>query len=90
MLAKDKIISRAYTMMSLLLSKDSSTSQSIYIRKKYFCPGRMAPPEWMRSVRAVSDTPVAEYFAPGLNTTRRIAYRPAIAVSPFLLALSVS
>jgi len=50
----------------------------------------MAPSEWTRSVRAVRDTPVADYSAPGVNTTRRVAYRPPIAVSPFLLALSVS
>ena len=61
-----------------------------YISKKYFCPGGMTPSEWMCSVRAVRDTPVADYSARGLNTTRRIAYRPQIAVSPFLLALSGS
>jgi len=32
---------------------------------------------------------VADYSAPGVDTTRRVAYRPPIAVSPFLLALSV-
>jgi hypothetical protein len=61
-----------------------------FISKKYFRPGGMAPSEWTRSVRAVRDTPVADYFAPSLNTTHRVAYRPLIAVSPFLLALSVS
>jgi len=50
----------------------------------------MALSEWTRSVRAVRDTPVADYSAPGINTTRRLAYRPPITVSPFLLALSVS
>jgi hypothetical protein len=50
----------------------------------------MAPSEWTRSVRAVRDTPVADYSAPGLNTMRRVTYCPPIAVSPFLLALSVS
>ena len=50
----------------------------------------MAPSEWKCSVRAVRDTPVADYSAPGLNTTSCVAYRPPIAVSPFLLALSVS
>jgi hypothetical protein len=39
------------------------------ISKKYFRPGGMAPSEWMRSVRAVRDTPMADYSAPGLNTT---------------------
>jgi len=60
------------------------------ISKKYFRPGGMAPSEWTRSVRAVRDTLVADYSAPGLNTTHRVAYRPPIAVSPFLLALLVS
>jgi len=60
------------------------------ISKKYFRPGGMAPSEWTRSVRAIRDTPVADYSARGLDTMRRVAYRPPIAVSPFLLALSVS
>ena len=50
----------------------------------------MAASGWMRSVRAVKDTLVADSSAAGINTTRRIAYRPAIAVSQFLLALPVS
>jgi len=41
-------------------------------------------------VRAVRDTPVVDYSAPGVNTTCRAAYRPPIAVSPFLHVLSVS
>jgi len=61
-----------------------------FIRKKHFRPGGMAPSEWTHSVRAVRDTPVADYSAPGANTTHRVAYRPPIAVSAFLLALSVS
>ena len=48
----------------------------------------MAPSEWMHYIRAVRDTPVADYSAPGVNTTRRVAYCPLIAVSQFLLALS--
>jgi hypothetical protein len=60
------------------------------ISKKHFRLGGLAASEWTRSVRAVRDTPVADYSAPGVNTTRRVAYRPPIAVSPFLLALSVS
>jgi len=60
------------------------------ISKKHFRPGGMAPIEWTRSVRAVRDTPVAEYSAPSVNTTPHVAYHPLIAVSPFLLALSVS
>ena len=60
------------------------------IGKQHFRPGGMAPSEWTRSVRAVTDTPVAVYSVPGVKTTRCITYRPPIAVSPFLLALSVS
>jgi len=60
------------------------------IRKKHFRPGGMAVSEWMRSARAVRDTPLTDYSAPGANTTHRGAYRPMIAVSLFLLALSVS
>jgi len=66
------------------------TQYARFISKKHLRPGGMAPSEWMRSVRAVRDTALAEYSAPGVNTTRRVAYRPPIAVSPFLLALSVS
>ena len=49
----------------------------------------MAPSEWTRSVRAIRDTPVGDYSAPGVNTMRRIPYRPPIAISPFPLALPV-
>jgi len=62
----------------------------IPISKKHFRPGGMAPSEWTRSVRAVRDTPVADYSTPGVNATRRGAYCPPNAVSPFLLAQSVS
>ena len=58
--------------------------------KTYFRPGGMASSEWTRSVRAVRDTPVADYSAPGLNSTHRVTHRPPIAVSPVLLALSVT
>jgi len=50
----------------------------------------MAPSEWTRSVRAIRDTPVADYSAPSVNTMRRIVYRPPIAVSLSLRVLSVS
>jgi hypothetical protein len=50
----------------------------------------MAASEWMRWVRAIRDTLVADYSAPGVNTTHRAARRPPIAFSPFLLTLSVS
>jgi len=60
------------------------------ISKKHFRPGGMALSERTLSVTAVRDTPVADYSVPGVNTTRRVGYRPPIAVSPFLLALLVS
>jgi len=66
------------------------TDATIDIGKKHLSPGRVAPPEWMRSIRGVRDTPVADYTMRGVNTTRRVAYRPPIAVSPCLPALSVS
>jgi len=47
------------------------------------------PSQWTSSVRAVRDTRVAHCSAPGVNTTRCVAYRPLIAILPFLLALSV-
>jgi hypothetical protein len=49
----------------------------------------MAPPEWTHSVRAVRDNLGADYSAPSHNTQRRVAYRPLITHSLFLLALSV-
>jgi len=60
------------------------------VSKKHFRPGGMAWSESTRSVRAVRDTPVAVYSASGVHTMRHVASRPPIAVSPFLLALSVS
>jgi len=67
-----------------------TAAKRVGISKKYFRPGGMALSEWTRSVRAVRDTPVADYSAPGVNSTRRIPYRPLIAVSQVLLVLSVS
>lgn len=60
------------------------------ISKRYFCPGGMAQLESMRSVRAVGDTPLADSSAPGRNITCRVAYRPLVAVSLFLLTKLVS
>jgi len=65
-------------------------SRRYIISKKHLRPGGVGPLEWMRSVRAVRVTPEADYSAPSVNTMRRSAYRPPIAVLPFLLALSVS
>jgi len=50
----------------------------------------MALSDWTSSVRAIGDTTVPDYSKPGHNTTRHVAYRPPIAVSPFLVTLSVS
>ena len=66
------------------------TGVQILISKKRFSQGEMAGPEWTRSVRAVRDNAVADYSGPEVNTMRHSAYRPPIAVSPFLLALSIS
>jgi len=57
------------------------------ISKKIFRSGGMAPSEWTRSVRAVRDTPVADYSVPGVNTMRRVVYCPLIAVLLFLRIL---
>jgi hypothetical protein len=51
------------------------------ISKKHFRLGGMPVSEWTRSVRAVRDTPVADYSTSGVNTMRRIVYRPPIAVA---------
>ena len=71
------------------LDVSSLTRKLLIISKKHFRQGGMAPSEWTHSSRAVRDTPVAVDSVPGITTTSRIAYRPPIAVSPFLLALSV-
>jgi len=60
------------------------------ISKQQFHPGGMTASEWTRSVRAVRNTPVADYSVPSANTTHHGGYRPPIAVSPFLPALSIS
>jgi len=75
--------------ISLTLRRCSFSGYSS-ISKKHFRPCGMALSDWTRSVRAVRDTLVAGDSAPGVNTMRRVAYHPAIAISPFLLALSVS
>jgi len=50
----------------------------------------MAASEWTHFVRVVRATRVVHYSALGANTSRHIAFRPPITVSPCLLALSVS
>jgi len=62
------------------------TGESL-ISKKIFRSDGMAPSEWTGSVRAVRDTPVADYSAPDIHTTRRVVYRPPIAVSLSLRVL---
>jgi len=59
-------------------------SACIFISKKHYRPGGMAASERKCSVRAVRGTTVADSSAPGVNTAHRVAYRPPIAVSPFL------
>jgi hypothetical protein len=82
--------SMSRSIKTILSQGNDRGSPQDFISKKHFRLGGLAASEWKRSVRAVRDTPVADYSAPGVNTTRRVAYRPPIAVSPFLLALSVS
>ena len=67
-----------------------ASCELLYISKKIFHSGGMAPSEWTRSVRAVRDTPVADSSAPSVNTTRCVVYCPPIAVALFLHVLSVS
>jgi len=64
--------------------------QIVYIGKKYFRTGRLALPEWNHSIRAVRDTPGADYSALGIKSPHRVAYGPLITVPLFLLTLSVS
>jgi hypothetical protein len=49
----------------------------------------MAQSKWTPSIGAVRVTPVTEYSVPGVNTTRRIVYRPPLAVWPSLRVHSV-
>jgi len=60
------------------------------ISKKHIRPGGMTASGWTHCIRAVRDTLVADYSAPGVNATCHFAYRPPIAVPPLLLALSVT
>jgi len=69
--------------MLLKLLDDTRAAINIH-QQKHFRPGGMAPSELTRSVRAVRDTQAEDYSAPGINTTRHVAHRPPIAVSPFL------
>jgi hypothetical protein len=51
------------------------------VSKKIFHSGKMALSEWTCSVSAGTDTPLADYSTPSVTTTRRVVYRPPIAVS---------
>jgi len=73
-----------------LISVVTASAKNISVWADWLRLGGLAASEWTCSVRAVRDTPVADYSMPGVNTTHRVAYRPPIAISPFLLALSVS
>jgi len=66
------------------------TFRELIISKGSFRPGWMAPSEWMWSNRAVTDTLLADNSVTSVNIMCRIANRTLIAVSPFLLALSVT
>ena len=61
-----------------------------YITKNHFHPGGMAASGWTCSISAVKDTLEADYTAPRVNTTCRVAYRPPIDILLSLLALLVS
>jgi len=50
----------------------------------------MTPSQWTGSVRALRDTPMADYSSPSCNSTCRIPALSLIAVSLFVLVLSVS
>jgi len=45
--------------------------------------------ECTRSIRAVSDTPVTNYYVPGFNSIRRVPFHPLMPVSSFHLILWV-
>jgi hypothetical protein len=76
--------------MLLVLLEIMATTYCSTIFLTYVHQQKIFPSERNGYVRDDRDTPVADYFTPGLNTTGRIAYRTPIAVSLFLLALSVS
>jgi hypothetical protein len=86
----DVSVPRTNLEITSLLTINTHGGNNTDISKKIFRSGGMAPSEWTRSVRAVRDTPVADYSAPGINTTRRVVYRPPIAVLLSLRVLSVS
>ena len=80
--------SHHYSSMALCAKQISSVLSNM--SKKEFRLARMAPSEWTRSIIAVRHIPVAACSVLGVNTTCRVAYHPHIALSLFLLTLSVS
>jgi len=85
-----KVADKLYILRLLLALEDFLVFSLYSFNKKHFRLGGMAPSEWTRSVRAVRDTPVADYSTPGVNARSHVAYCPLNAVSPFVLTLSVS
>jgi len=51
------------------------------ISKIYICPGGIAPSEWMHSVRAIRDTPVADYSVSSVKSMSHVPSHPQITVS---------
>jgi len=72
------------------VNPEFSSEGNLNIKKKKISLGGMAQSEWTYSVRAVRDTQLADYSGPGVNRTRRVVYRPTIAVSVCLHVLMVS
>jgi hypothetical protein len=76
-------------VINIVFATFIGNGESEIISKQHLRPGGMALSEWTRSVRAVRDTTVADYSTSGINTTRRIAYHPPIAVSSRSVGLLV-
>jgi hypothetical protein len=75
---------------SIFLIKSRVVDIILHISKRKFRLGGLAGSEWTRSVWAGRDTTLADCSAPSVTTRHQVARCPSIAVSPFLLALSVS
>jgi len=87
--AVSKIVGYASWVTTVVIGC-SHSSMMYCISKTKFRPGGMVPAEWNRPIRAVRNTLVAVYSAPGINTMRHVAYHPPITVSPILHVLPVS
>jgi len=73
----------------MLRLKEFSVRVNFHISWKKFYLRGMDLSEWTESVRADRDIQMAAYSVPGVRAMRWVDYCPPIAVSPFLLALSV-